>query len=59
MESYESVVKLISSTKTKKGLKIKAKLDKLKYETGKKISNEEFEKIQLNFIKIFHLGTIQ
>ncbi len=35
LESYEAVIKLISGTKTSKGLKIKAKLDKSEYKKGK------------------------
>lgn len=53
LENYESIVKLIASTKTKKGLKIKARLDKVKYEKGIKVSDEEFEKISLKFHKKF------
>lgn len=49
LESYESVIQLIGSTTTKSGLKIKAKLDKRKYLTGKKITNEEFN--LLNIVK--------
>jgi len=47
LESYEAIIQLIGSTKTKTGLSIKAKLDKRKYKTGKKISDEEFETINL------------
>ena len=53
LENYESIIKLISSTKTKKGLKVKARLDKLKYKKGKKISDEEFDDLQLKFHKKF------
>ncbi len=45
--SYEVIINLIRGTKTEKGLKIKAKLDKRKYEKGKKISKEDFEKVKL------------
>jgi len=30
LENYESIVKLIAATKTKKGLKVKARLDKVR-----------------------------
>ena len=53
LENYESIVKLIASTKTKKGLKVKARLDKVTYKKGKKISKEEFEDISLKFNKKF------
>ncbi len=53
LENYETVVKLISSTKTKTGLKIKAKLDKRKYQKGQKISDEEFDALNLIFATKF------
>lgn len=45
--SYEVIVNLIGSTKTNKGLIIKCELDTGKYETGKKISDFEMNKIDL------------
>ena len=42
---YEVIINLIEGTKTKKGLKIKAKLDKNIYELKKKVSDEDYEKI--------------
>ncbi len=53
LENYESIINLISSTKTKSGLKIKAKLDKKQYKKGVKVSTEDFSKIQLKFYKKF------
>ncbi|HDH06147.1 MAG TPA: ISAzo13 family transposase, partial [Nitrospirae bacterium] len=50
--SYETIVNLISKTRTKTGLRIKAKLDKKKYETGKKVSDVEMDKINLSYHKI-------
>lgn len=47
LESYEAVIQLIGSTSTKSGLKIRAKLDKRKYLTGKRISDEIFDQINL------------
>ena len=47
--NYETVVNMISTTTTKSGLKIKAQLDKNKYETGIKISDRE-----MNGLKIQH-----
>lgn len=41
----ETVVSLIGNTKTKTGLKIKAKLDENVYEKGRKITDEELESI--------------
>jgi hypothetical protein len=45
--SYEVIINLIQGTKTEKGLKIEAKIDKRKYRKGKKILEREFEKINL------------
>lgn len=53
LENFEAVVKLISSTKTKGGLKIKARLDKKKYKKGMKISKADFEELNLKFSKKF------
>jgi len=38
---------LISHTTTKTGLKIEAKLDENKYQTVMKVTDEEFEKINI------------
>src|SRR3989344_8537066 len=45
--NYEIIINLIEGTKTKKGLKIKAKIDKQLYELGKKVLDEEFNKINI------------
>ncbi len=45
--SRETVVNLIGNTKTKKGLKIKAKLDENIYEKGKKITDSELESVNI------------
>lgn len=47
LESYEAIIDLIGSTTTKKGLRIKAKLDKRKYKKGRSVSDDEFMKINL------------
>lgn len=46
LRTYEIILNLIEGTTTKKGLKISAKLDKKNYETGQKITDEEFERIK-------------
>lgn len=48
-----TIISLISSTETDKGLKIKAVLDNTVYEKGKKISDEEFDRINIYKYK-FH-----
>ena len=47
--SHEVVVKLIGKTKTKTGLKVKAKLDKRKYPTKVNVSDEEMEKLNIEY----------
>ena len=49
MVSYETIVNLIGSTTTRKGLKVKAALDKKNYEKGKKISDIEMEKLNIEY----------
>lgn len=50
--SYEVIINLIASTKTKTGLKVYARLDKNKYEKGIKISDKEFQKIKIKHHKL-------
>lgn len=45
--NYETVVNLISSTKTASGLHVKCRLDRGKYPTGGKLSKEEIISIKL------------
>lgn len=52
LRTYEMILNLIEGTKTRKGLKIKAKMDRKIYETGKKISKEDIEKINISNHKI-------
>ena len=47
--NFETVVNMISATKTKSGLKIKAFLDKKYYKTGIKISDEEMGRLNIKF----------
>lgn len=53
LESYQVLIECIKSTKTKSGLKIRAKLDTRTYETGVEVSDEELEDLQL-FHDKFH-----
>ena len=53
MASYETIIKLIGSTKTKKGLKVEARLDERDYETGKKISDDDMAKLKINLHKLY------
>ena len=45
--SYETVVNLIGSTRTRTGLKVKALLDTRLYETGRQISPQEMKTLRL------------
>lgn len=45
--SYEVIVNLIASTKTRKGLKVNCEIDKNQYETGIRVSDKEFKKINI------------
>ncbi len=47
LEDYETIVNLISSTTTAKGLKVTCRLDRRKYPTGHKVSDQEMKLIQL------------
>lgn len=53
LENFEAIVKLISATTTKNGLKIKAKLDSKEYKKGVKITDHEFDEINLKFSNKF------
>jgi hypothetical protein len=45
--SYETIIKLISATTTKKGLKVFSRLDKRIYEGGIKFSDEDMAKLNM------------
>ena len=47
LTSYEAVVNLIASTRTKTGLKVEARLDRRKYQRGIKVSKEELARINI------------
>ena len=53
MRNYETVVKLIAKTTTAKGLKVICRLDRRKYPTGRKVTNEEMKQIHIERHK-FH-----
>ena len=44
---YETIVNLIAHTTTVKGLHVTCRLDRRKYPTGRKVTNEEFERVNL------------
>lgn len=47
LEDYETVVKLIGSTTTQKGLTVTAQLDRGDYKTGVKVSDADMEKLNV------------
>lgn len=47
LRDYETIVKLISKTTTAKGLKVTCRLDRRKYPTGRKVTDEEMERLNL------------
>ena len=49
--SLQTIIELIGNTTTKTGLKVKTSIDKNHYETGRKISDEEFESINIKRAK--------
>lgn len=51
LTNYEVVVNLISNTKTKQGLKVKAELDKNEYQLGKKVSNGLMKLVNIAYRK--------
>ena len=47
LRDYETVVRLIANTTTAKGLKVTCRLDRRKYSVGRKITDEEFGRLNL------------
>jgi len=53
LRDYETIVNLISRTTTTKGLKVTCRLDRRKYPTGRKVSDEEMKRVNVERNK-FH-----
>jgi hypothetical protein len=53
LRDYETIVNLISRTTTAKGLKVICRLDRRKYPTGRKVTDEEIKQVNLKQNK-FH-----
>jgi hypothetical protein len=47
LRDYETIVHLIARTTTAKGLRVECRLDRRKYPTGRKVSDEEMETINI------------
>jgi hypothetical protein len=53
LRDYETIVNLIAATTTAKGLKVTCRLDRRKYPTGREVSDEEMNRVNLQRDK-FH-----
>ena len=53
LQDYETIVHLIARTTTAKGLKVTCRLDRRKYPVGRKVSDEEMKRVNLERHK-FH-----
>jgi len=53
LRDYETIVRLISHTTTAKGLTVTCRLDRRKYPTGRKVTDEEMQRLNLERHK-FH-----
>ncbi len=51
--SYETIIKLISATKTNKGLTVTARKDDLQYEKGVKFTDADLENLQLKLHDLY------
>lgn len=47
LRDYETIVNLIARTTTAKGLRVTCRLDRRKYPTGRKVTDEEFKRVNL------------
>jgi hypothetical protein len=47
LRDYETIVNLIAKTTTAKGLKVTCRLDRRKYPTGRKVSDQEMQRVNL------------
>jgi len=47
LRDYETIVNLIARTTTAKGLQVTCRLDRRKYPTGRKVTDEEFKRVNL------------
>jgi hypothetical protein len=53
LRDYETIVKLIAGTTTAKGLKVTCRLDRRKYPTGREVTDEQMQRVNLERDK-FH-----
>ena len=53
LTDYQVIINFIKNTATENGLKVYARLDKKKYEKGKKFSDEDMERIKIKYHELF------
>lgn len=53
LRDYETIVNLIAKTTTAKGLQVRCRLDRRKYPLGRKVTNQEMQRVNLERAK-FH-----
>ena len=53
LRDYETIVRLIAKTTTAKGLRVTCRLDRRKYPSGRKVSDEEMKQVNVTYEK-FH-----
>jgi hypothetical protein len=53
LRDYETIVRLIAKTTTAKGLQVRCRLDRRKYPSGRKVSDEEMQQVNVTYEK-FH-----
>ncbi len=53
LRDYETIVRLIARTTTAKGLRVTCRLDRRKYPSGRKVSDEEMKQVNVTYEK-FH-----
>jgi hypothetical protein len=58
LRGYEMIVKLIARTSTFKGLKVTGRLDRRKYPTDRKVTDEEMKCVNLERHKSMAIGAI-
>ena len=47
LRDYETIVRLISGTTTAKGLAVSCRLDRRKYPSGRKVTDEEMKRLRI------------
>ena len=58
LRDYETIVNLIANTTTAKGLRVACRLDRRKYPTGRKVSDEEMKTIRIALRRSMVNGTM-